>query len=96
MQSFFGPTQNLENGTSKSFQSLERECYISFYHVSYVLSVGSDAHQAKAIELLNPFCFAIEKRHPSKYSSTVAKKEERGKRKEGTLLWYIFLHLFYD
>ena len=49
-------------------------------------------HQAKAIEPLNPFCFAIEKRPPSKYSSVVAKKGERGKRKqflfiEGTLFW---------
>ena len=36
-------------------------------------------HQAKAMEPLNHFYFAIEKRHPSKYSSAVAKKEERGK-----------------
>ena len=54
------------------------------------------------MEPLNPFCFAIEKRQPSKYSSAVAKKEERGKRKqclfiEGALHWLLlFAFILYS
>ena len=33
------------------------------------------SHQAKVIKLLNTFCFAIEKSHPSKYSSAVIWQE---------------------
>ena len=52
--------------------------------------LGWLAQQAKAIEPLNAFCFAIEKRNLSKYSCALTKKE-RGKRKqclfiEGALL----------
>ena len=39
----------------------------------------------KGAEPLNPFSFAIEKRNPSKYSSTVTKKGEREKK---TMLVY--------
>ena len=41
--------------------------------------------QAKAIEPLNAFCFAIEKRNLSKYSSALTKKGEREKK---TMLVY--------
>ena len=44
----------------------------------------SSSHEAKAIELLNPICFAIENWHPSEYSSAVAKKE----REKKTILVY--------
>ena len=44
-----------------------------------------DSRQAKATELLRPFCFTIEKRHPSKYSPAVAKKGERGKENNACL-----------
>ena len=43
------------------------------------------SHQAKAIELLRPFCFAIEKRHPSKYSLW----QKRREREKKTMLVYL-------
>ena len=47
--------------------------------MEHMRNLSSYAHQAKAIELLNPFSFAIKNWHPSKYSSAVAKKEREGK-----------------
>ena len=41
--------------------------------------------QAKAIEPLNPFCFAIEKKNLGKYSSALTKKGGRDKK---TMLVY--------
>ena len=49
------------------------------------LNYGLEPQQAKAIEPLNPFCFAIEKRNLSKYSSALTKKGEREKK---TMLVY--------
>ena len=43
------------------------------------------SQQAKAIEPLNAFCFAIEKRNLSKYSCALTKKGEREKK---TMLVY--------
>jgi len=45
------------------------------------------AQQAKAIEPLNPFCFAIEKRNLSKYSSALTKKRREGKENKTMLVY---------
>ena len=49
------------------------------------LKKETQTQQAKAIEPLNAFCFAIEKRNLSKYSSALTKKGEREKK---TMLVY--------
>ena len=53
------------------------------YHCK--VQLHSEPHQAKAIEPLNPFCFAIEKRHPSKYSLW----QKRREREKKTMLVYL-------